>query len=62
MVIEVVIGAALMLTGVVARLISIGLGSIIDRTMNKIYGGLFISWWTGGITVACLVIQVLVIL
>lgn len=39
-------------------LISIVLSSIIDRTMNKIYGGSFIAEWTGGITIACLVIQV----
>lgn len=58
MVVEVVAGAALMLTGVGAGLISIVLSSIIDRTMNKIYGGSFISGWTGGITMAYLVIQV----
>lgn len=58
MVVEVVAGAALMLTGVVAGLISIGLGSIIDGTMNKIYVGSFIAGWTGGITMAYLVIQV----
>ena len=58
MVVEEDAGAALMLTGVEAGLISIVLSSIIDRTMNKIHGGSFIAGWTGGITIACLVIQV----
>ena len=43
MVVEVVAGAALMLAGARAGLISIGLGSIIDRTVNKIHGGSFIA-------------------
>lgn len=47
-----------MLTGVGAGLISIGLGSIVGVAMNKIHGGSFIAGWTGGITIACLLIQV----
>lgn len=41
-----------------AGLISISFGSIVGVTMNKIYVGSFIAGWTGGITIACLVIQV----